>query len=361
MFSLDDRTGNIVTTVALFGVAAVILYLARGAFFILLLSLFFAYLLEPAVTLLQRRSRLARKNRAWAIAQVYLIGTLVVGLLAYALGPHLVAQMRSLKAAVPQVLEGISSGSAGVTLGRTHGLSAAQQSWIQNWLARHHDLIAGLFERGAASAGYVAASTIWLFAIPILAIFILKDGRQMTDAFIQSVELRSGQTILTRVLRRVDTMLAKYIRAQLALAGLSFLFYSISLLVLGFPYAVALGFLGGALEFLPAIGWIISAAVMLPVGFLAHAHWIWMAGLVILWRVVQGYVNSPRIMGNTLELQPLTVVFALMVGGQVGGIAGLYLSIPAVAVLRIMWLEYFSIRSSSLAAVSDQPLMQVKE
>ncbi len=84
IFSLDDRTGNIVTTVALFAVAAVIIYKARGAFFILVLSLFFAYLLESAVTLVQRYSRLGHKNRTWAIAQMYLIGTLVVGGVGYA-------------------------------------------------------------------------------------------------------------------------------------------------------------------------------------------------------------------------------------------------------------------------------------
>jgi len=78
MLSIDDRTGNVLTTVAIFLGAAAVLYLARGAFFILLLSLLFAYLLEPAVTLVQRYSRLAKKNRAWAIAQVYLLGLLVV-------------------------------------------------------------------------------------------------------------------------------------------------------------------------------------------------------------------------------------------------------------------------------------------
>ena len=127
------------------------------------------------------------------------------------------------------------------------------------------------------------------------------------------------------------------------MAGLSFVFYCVSMLVLGFPYAIAVGALGGALEFLPAVGWIASAAAaILTMGFLTHAHWIWMALLLIVWRLLQDYVNSPRIMGNNLELRPLTVIFALMVGGQVGGIAGLYLSVPAVAVLRIVWLEYFS-------------------
>src|SRR5208282_4341758 len=346
MFSLDDRTGNVVTTVAFFAAAATVLYLARGAFFVLLLSLFFAYLLEPAVTLVQRHSRLGRGNRTWAIAQVYLIGTLVLGSIGYAFGPHVAAQMKSLKADVPEIL------------GARHGLTGPQRKWIQDWLARHRDLIGRIFESGAASAGYVAASAIRLCAIPILAIFLLRDGRQMADDMIKALESR-GRTLVARILRRVDTMLAKYIRAQLALAGLSFVFYSISLLALGFPYAIALGLLGGVLEFLPVVGWIASAATMLTIGFLSHSQWIWMAGLVIVWRLLQDYVNSPRIMGDTLELQPLTVVFALMVGGQVGGLAGVYLSVPAVAVLRIVWLEYFSTPTST-ATPAARTVMQGK-
>jgi predicted PurR-regulated permease PerM len=359
MFTLDDHTGNVVTTVTLFAVAAGILYIARGAFFILLLSLFFAYLLEPAVALVQRHSRLGPGSRTWAIAQVYLIGILLVGGLGYAFGSKLAVQIKSLNAIVPEILEGLSTGNAGATLASRHGFTAAQQVWIQDWLARHHDVMAATFERGASSVAYVAASAIWLFAIPILAIFILKNGRQVTDAFIEGVERRRGQTVYTRILRRVDTMLAKYIRSQLALAGLSIVFYTVSMLVLGFPHALALGVLGGALEFLPVVGWIAASAVMLTIGYLTHAHWIWMAGLIIMWRFVQNYVNSPRIMRDNLDLQPLTVIFALMVGGQVGGIAGVYLSVPAVAVLRIVWLEYFSTRNSPTGR-SDQPVLQAK-
>lgn len=96
MFSLDDRAGNVVTTVALFLAAAGIIYLARRAFLILLLSLLFAYLLEPAVTWVQRHSRLGRNNRTYAIAQVYLIGTPVLGSLGYEFGPHLAAQIKNL-------------------------------------------------------------------------------------------------------------------------------------------------------------------------------------------------------------------------------------------------------------------------
>jgi len=358
MFALDDRTGNVVTTVAIFAAAASILYLARGAFFILLLSLLFAYLLEPAVTFVQRYSWLSRGSRTGAIVQVYLILTLVAGIFGYMLGPHLVAQIKSLNAALPRILDDLSSGRAAAALGEKHGLTSAQQLGIQDWLGRHRDLMARGVERGAASAAYVASSAIWLFAIPILAIFVLQEGRKIADTILQSVGPGGERTLFARILRRVDTMLSRYTRAQLALAGLSFVFYTISLSALGFPYTIALGLLGGALEFLPTVGWIASAVVMLTIGFLTHAHWIWMAGLVIVWRFLQAYVFSPRIMGDTLGLQPLTVLFALMVGGQVGGVAGLYLSIPTAAVLRIVWIEYFSTRNSP--GHSDEPVIQAK-
>ena len=157
MFSLDDRTGNVLTTVTIFSLAAAILYLARGSFFVLLLSLFFAYLLEPAVELAQRHSHLGRKNRAWAIAQVYLIGTLLVAGFGYGLGPRVVVQMKSLNTAVPVILESISSGKVPAGLVRSHGVTAAQQRQIEALLARNRDFIDGVFKSGAAAIGSVAA------------------------------------------------------------------------------------------------------------------------------------------------------------------------------------------------------------
>ena len=130
MFSIDDRTGNVVTTVALFLVAGTILYVGRGSFFILLLSLLFAYLLEPAVAFVQQHSRLGNENRTWAIAQVYLIGhcCLAAYVHTYKLGPHLVAQLKNLNSALPGILQGLSSGKAAASLETRHGLSAAQQT-----------------------------------------------------------------------------------------------------------------------------------------------------------------------------------------------------------------------------------------
>ena len=340
MFSPDERAGNILTTIALFGMAAVILYLARGALLVLLLSLLFAYLLEPAVSFFELHFRLGRKSRTWAVALVYLIGTVLVGSLGYEFGPHIAAQIKNLSGVVREILEGHSSAKAPAGLG---------DLW-----ASQHDVIARLLERCVASAATVAANAVWIFAIPILAIFFLLDGRAVAGATVEALESRGDPTRVKRILQRVDRMLARYIRAQLALAGLSFAFYSVCMLILGFPYAIALGALGGVLEFLPAVGWVASAVAILSIGFLTHSHWIWMAVLIAVWRVVQDYVNSPRIMGDKLELRPLTVIIALMVGGQAGGVAGLYLAVPTVALLRIVWTECFQTQKSSISP-SDQP------
>src|SRR5262249_604748 len=131
-------------------------------------------------------------------------------------------------------------------------------------------------------------------------------------------------------------VLAQYARAQLTLAGLSAAFYAVSAAMLGFPYALALALVGGLLEFLPTLGWILAAAMILITGWLAHAHWIWMAALIIAWRVTVNLVVSPRVMGGRLEMPPLTIFVALMAGAEIAGVIGMLLAVPVVAVLRIV-------------------------
>jgi predicted PurR-regulated permease PerM len=94
--------------------------------------------------------------------------------------------------------------------------------------------------------------------------------------------------------------------------------------------------LGGILEFIPVVGWIIAATTMISVGVLTHSHWIWMAALLGVWRMLMDYWIAPHVMGHELEIHPLLAIFTLMVGGAIGGIVGVYLSVPVVAALRVV-------------------------
>src|SRR5258706_9228903 len=113
-----------------------------------------------------------------------------------------------------------------------------------------------------------------------------------------------------------------------------------AMLVLGLPNAIALGILAGILEFIPVAGWITAAATIVTVGVLTHSHWIWMLTLLAVWRILMDYGIAPRVMGHELEIHPLLAIFTLMVGGAVGGIVGIYLSVPLVAALRVIYRRF---------------------
>src|SRR5258708_23793798 len=99
-------------------------------------------------------------------------------------------------------------------------------------------------------------------------------------------------------------MLQHYIRAKVILGGLSLSYCSVAMLVLGFPNAVTLGILAGILEFIPVAGWMIAAATIVSAGALAHAHWIWMMALLLVWRVLIDYLIAPPVMGREFEIHP---------------------------------------------------------
>ena len=317
MLSLDDRTGNVLTTIALFAAVAAMAFAARVTLVVFVLALLLAYLLEPAVAWLQRRLPVKSHDRAAAIALVYLTGLAVVVGAGYALLPAIAGQMPRLEGKPPDLFDRFAN---------------------REWLARHSALISDAVGRSFRALGSAASYVGWLLLVPVIAIFFLGNRAAFIDATVDLFARRRDRESVKHTVEQVDTMLAEYIRAQLLLAGLTAAFYGGSMAFLRFPYPLALGILSGALEFIPVVGWMMAAGVILTAGWLAHAPWIWMAVLIGVWRGVQNFVNSPSIMGDRLQLEPLTVIFSLMAGGQIGGLLGVVLAVPAVAVFRILWL-----------------------
>jgi predicted PurR-regulated permease PerM len=152
-------------------------------------------------------------------------------------------------------------------------------------------------------------------------------------------------------------MLAHFIRAQLIMAALSLVVYISALSLLRVPYAVVLGTLGGVMEFIPMVGPLVAAIAIVGVGFLSnYAHLIVLVIFLGVWRLIQDYFNSPRVMGGKLEMHPLAAIFAVLVGGEIAGVIGVYLSIPIIAALRILWkrwITYSEAQASGIAAQDD--------
>src|SRR5262249_22601813 len=166
------------------------------------------------------------------------------------------------------------------------------------------------------------------------------DGEKLAHQIIHLVASKENHGPLESLAGELHLMLQRYIRAKVILGGLSLLYCSMAMLLLGFPNAIALGILAGILEFIPVAGWMTAAATIVTAGALTHSHWMWMLALLAVWRILMDYGIAPRVMGHELEIHPLLAIFALMVGGAVGGIVGIYLSVPLVAVLRVIYRKF---------------------
>jgi len=330
----DCRTVNVLCTILLFAVVLAIFYVARGVLAIFTFSILFAYLIDPVVRFLQRHSFIFRNLRGPHVADAYLCLLILIPLTIHLVAPGSLGKATKLAKQMPTFVAAISTGEIATQIGAKYGWSEPQQQRLKSLLVQHQANIEGLtrgWERSALSAlaGFVV--------IPILAIFFLSDGANMADSLIRMIATKDNLEELRSLASELNSMLHHYVRAKVTLAALSLVFFSLATLLLRFPHFLALGLFAGVLEFIPVAGWMTSAIVIISIGAMTHAHWIWMAALIGLWRMLMDYWISPRVMGHELEIHPLMAIFAVMVGGAVGGIVGIYLSVPFVAVLRVLW------------------------
>jgi len=333
----DRRTANILLTILLFAGIGVVVYSARRIILIFVFAILFTYLIDPVVKFLQRHSLFFRNLRGPAVVEVYLVFVILIALLGYRFAPGLARNTVRLVDEIPVLLDGLSTGEIANELGDKYGWSEQQEFRFKAFLARHKDEIQGLV-RGVDRCLSNAAEVLgFLVLIPVLAIFFLRDGDHIADLLIRVIFPATRCQRARAVADELHLMLTRYIRAQVVLCGLSFLYYSAVMLLLKFPHAIALGLLGGVLEFIPAVGWMSTAAAIISVGAVSHSHWIWMAVLLGVWRMIQDYYAGPRIMGRRLQIHPLATIFALLVGAEVGGIIGIYLAVPVVASVRVIW------------------------
>jgi predicted PurR-regulated permease PerM len=117
--------------------------------------------------------------------------------------------------------------------------------------------------------------------------------------------------------------------------------FSAVLAMMRMPYALVLGTVGGLLEFIPVVGPLVAAVIIVGVALLmGYKHWLVLIVFLGIWRLIQDYVSSPRIMGHSMELHPLAAIFGVMAGAEVAGILGVFLSIPVMASLRIVFRRW---------------------
>ncbi len=336
---LDPRTTKILTTILIFAAALIVLYIARAVLVLFAFSILLAYLINPVVRFLQVHSLFFKNLRGPHVAEAYLAFLIAAVFLVHAFAPDLHRHPTRAIQNVQTLLEKVSSGEIADDLGTSFGWSESQAAQGKAFIQQHKIEIDGLVK---TAEQFVSIALGGVMAIPILALFFLSDGQKLTEQFVRIVSTPSNREAIQSLVIELDATLQHYIRAKVILALLSLTFSSIAMLLLGFSNPIMLGLLAGILEFIPVAGWILAAATILTIGFITHAHWIWMLLLLLVWRLFMDYLIAPKVMGHELELHPLLAIFTMMVGGAVGGIVGIYLSIPLIAAVRVIWRRFLA-------------------
>lgn len=331
------------------GVAAAlwVLYRLRGIVLLLVLAVFFAYLVAPLVGFFRRpvivggRKVVLPLPVAIGIVFVLLFGSLVT---AFALLlPVISAQIAELGREAPGYLARVQDRWQSWRTGyQSRALPQAVRDAIDRALSQ--TVTAGgtfvtrdLLPRLAGWLVYLP----WLILVPILAFFLLKDAPLLRKAalrFLPWGHLRSRGDVF---LVELNDTLAAYIRAQVTACVLIGVVCTIGFLLIGVPYAVVLGIAAGLLEFIPLAGPLtIGALAVTFAAFHSSGRALVVLLFLVVLRGVQDYVVYPKIVGIGIHLNPLTIILAILCGAELGGLAGIFLAIPVVAMATVAYRHY---------------------
>lgn len=312
-----------------------LIWMAGDIFALFVVGFFLAYLLDPMAEWLVRRG-LSR-----TLAALLITGTLVlvtVTIIAY-FGPLAYAQLQEMARVLQDVL--------------SHMMARIRHEMQPYFPALSQVGLGGLAAPAAdpppqtiAGPAATLLATIGLTALtPVVTFYLLKDWPTMTAALLNEIPVRN-RPIVKRLGRQIDAVLSGFLRGQAWVCLCTGLIFTAGFLFIGLHYAIAIGMISGALKFLPYIGPVIAFTIAMGTS-VGQAGWDGglFAGIVITFLVAEfadACFLSPRIIGNRVRLAPALVIFAVLVGGKLLGVLGVFLAIPLFAVGRVLlsfWLH----------------------
>jgi predicted PurR-regulated permease PerM len=201
-----------------------------------------------------------------------------------------------------------------------------------------------LTESLAGALGYLQYLT-WPILVPIFSFFLLKDAASFEQNLIALLPNERLQKRAHWLLLDVSQTLAAYIRAQITACLVVGTVMMIGLSLIGAPYPVVLGTIGGLLEFIPLVGPLISSCFIFGLTLTVSLKTALVVALFLaILRVVQDYVIYPRIVGRGIKMHPLMVILAILAGAEIGGLIGIFLSIPVVGLVIVFHNHYLAYR-----------------
>jgi predicted PurR-regulated permease PerM len=354
-----DPFGRAVLRVVLIVVAAALalylIYLLRRPITWLVIAAFIAVAMSGPVNLLHRYMK---RGLAIALAYVALI-TIPIALGALII-PSMVDQIENFADNVPQyaqdVTEFVEENETLQNLNEKYNITSEIENAANDLPGKIGDAAGILQDIGVGLVNSIFAA----ITILILSIFMVAGGERWAHAFVRAQPLDRRERV-ERALLHIANAIGNYVAGALLQATIAGVTAFIVLTILGAPFAAPLALVVAFFDLIPVVGATIAAILIaivmifvnFPIGLIVWVIW------AIGYQQIENYVIQPQIQRRAVEIEPFTVLVAVLFGSTLFGILGAILAIPAAATLQIVWREYREYRrelitpAPSSTSVSD--------
>ena len=195
------------------------------------------------------------------------------------------------------------------------------------------------------------ATTIFdVFVTIIISIYLLAERSKILDfarRFCRSVFKHDTYSNIGRNFRRSNEVFFKFLSSQLLDAIIVGILTSIAMSILHVKYAVLLGFMIGLFNLIPYLGAIVAVVIAVLITALTGgiSKAIWMAIVVIVLQQIDANIINPRIIGSSLNISPILIIFSVTVAGAYFGIIGMFLAVPVVTVIKLLLEDYIELKN----------------
>ena len=320
------------------GIAAAVFFLLLWFFGNVLLPFLvggaIAYFLDPVADRLQRSGL----NRVMATSVISVVALLMVVLLVLSVIPTLIAQLTALVNAAPDISQKLQA----FLIDRFPQLSD-ETSTIRQTLAQ---LAATIQSKGAQlassllnSALGVISAVVFIVVVPVVAFYLLLDWDNMV-ARIDALVPRDHRATVRSLARQIDTVLAGFVRGQVSVCLILGTFYSVALMFAGLQFGLIVGAIAGTITFIPYVGALVGGVLALGLAlFQFWGDWLsigLVAGIFAVGQFLEGNVLTPKMVGKSVGLHPVWLLFALSSFGSIFGFVGMLVAVPVAASIGVL-------------------------
>lgn len=317
----------------LLALLAVILWQVRAVLPPFVLAGILSYVISPVLNLLMRKGF----SRGAALGLIYLVVFLAVVVAVGGLVPVIITELSRLTEFLPGFFLQVQDWAIGLQQRYSQvQLPPPVRQAVDDMILSVQSQALGIIGRAAQGILGIFGAAFGLVLAPLLSFYLLRDIHRLRAGFGRLIPRSERRTSL-QLLSDIDRVLSGFVRGQLTVALIVGALTALALALLGIRFSVILGIFAGLTNLIPYFGAPIAAVPILAVASASSSlHLLWAAIAMVLIQQLESQVISPRIIGRSVGLHPLAVVFALLVGFQWHGVVGVLVAVPVAGVIRVL-------------------------